>query len=48
MINFARSQVVANGDLRAVGHSISILSHFQVEGGCGNHLESISNISVSC
>ena len=36
VINFAKRQVVADGHLRELGHSISILSNFQVEEGCGD------------
>ena len=46
MINFAKRQVVANRYLSALGHSISILSYFQVEEKSGDHLASICLIDI--
>ena len=36
VINFAERQI-ANGHLRALGHSILILSHYWAEEGCGDY-----------
>ena len=47
MINFAKKQIVPNRHLRALGHSISILSYFQVEERCGDHLVSTVDAFVS-
>ena len=47
VIKLAKVQVIANRYLPALGHSISILSSFQVEEGCGNLLASIFNALVS-
>ena len=46
MIGFARRQVVANRYLSVVGHPISVLLDFHVE-GCGNHFVLVFNASVS-
>ena len=43
MINFARTKVVANRHLEVLGHSISILSFFQVEESYDDHLALIPN-----
>ena len=47
MINSAKKQVVADRYLSAMGNSVSILSHFQVEEGCGGHLALIFNALIS-
>ena len=46
MINFAKRKVVANRYLSALDNCISVLSYFQVEQGCGDHLASILNFNV--
>ena len=45
-INFTKRQVVANRYLLALGHSISILSYFEVEKESGDHSASIFNALV--
>ena len=47
VINFAKRRVVANRYLSAMGHSISIVSYFQVDKGCGDHLASIFDTLMS-
>ena len=47
MINLAKRQVVINGYLSALGNSFSMLSDFQLEEGCEDHLASIFYALVS-
>ena len=42
-----KKQVAANRYLSALGNRISILSYFQMEEGCGEHLASTFNALVS-
>ena len=46
MINFAKTQVVANKYLSVLGHSISVLCYFQVKEGCRNDFSLIFNALV--
>ena len=47
MINLGKRQVVADRYLSALVNSISILSYFLVEEGCGDHSASIFKSLVS-
>ena len=47
MINVGKRQVVADRYLSALVNSISFLSYFQVEIGCGDYLASILKALVS-
>ena len=47
MINVGKREVVANRYLSAMGNSVSVLSYFQAEEGCGNYSASIFNAILS-
>ena len=44
---YTETSIVAGRHLWALGHSVSILSYFQVKEGCEDHLASVFNTSVS-